>query len=111
MGDLRRSHGSSGNQITKGLIGDFLADVSIANDNLEALTYLGQLESRKTQDAYTSDLARVYVSATPQTRAQLVEARKDVAQGYKLFRESRIDESTQLFTRARSVFEKAGERP
>lgn len=107
----RRSHGTSGNQITRGLISDFLADGPKATDNLQALTYLGQLESRKTQDTYTTDLARVYVSATPQTRAQLVQARKDVAQGYELFRNSRITESTQLFVHARDVFEEAGDVP
>jgi CHAT domain-containing protein/TolA-binding protein len=107
----RRSHGTSGNQITRGLISDFLADVPKASDNLQALTWLGQLESRKTQDTYTSDLARVYVSATPQTRAQLAQARKDVAQGYNLIRDSKITEATELVVRARDIFQQAGDVP
>src|SRR4051794_10909219 len=107
----RRLHGPSGNEITKHLINDFLADAPNAIDNLQALTYLGHLESHKTQDAYTSDLARVYATLTPHTRTLLIHARMEMAEGYKLFRESRYADGTQRFEIARDILEKIGDVP
>lgn len=107
----RRCHGPSGNEITKRLMNDLLSDTPKATDNLQALTYLGQLESRKTQDAYTSDLARVYATLTPPRLSLLIQARKAVAEGYKLFRESRFGDGIQQFVSARDNFEKIGDLP
>ena len=109
----KRSHGSAVNRVTKGLVDDLLADNAKRRpaENLEALNYLGQLELRKVQDAYTSDLARVYASATPQTKALLVQARQEVAKGYDLFSQSRIGAAIELFVSARSTFEKVGNVP
>src|SRR5690349_9221879 len=107
----RRAHAPSGNDLTKRLINDFLSDSPKATDNLQALTYLGQLESRKTHDAYTSDLARFYVTLTPQTRTLLIQARREVAEGYKLFRESKYGDGTQRLISARAIFEKIRDLP
>lgn len=106
----RRSHASKGNSITKALVDRFLADDN-STENLQALNYLGRLETRKTQDAYTSDLAKVYTSGTPETRTLLGQARKEIVDGYKQFEQSRIGEATELFANARSTFEKVGDVP
>ncbi len=62
----KRNHAPAGNRITRALVDDFLAENPKRNptENLQALNYLGQLEIRKTKDAYTSDLARIYSSAS-----------------------------------------------
>ena len=78
---------------------------------LQALNYLGRLEIRKAQDRYTSDLARVYASATPQSKVLLVQARQQVKKGFELVRQSRIGEATELFASARGTFEKLGNVP
>jgi CHAT domain-containing protein len=105
----KRSHGTAGNSITKGLIDGFLADKS--TENLQALNYLGQIENLKAQDAYTSDLAKVYASATPQTQTLLIQAREQVAKGYELFRQAKLAEGTDLLNNARAAFQKAGNLP
>jgi len=109
----RRNHAPAGNQLAKALVDRFLAD-SASNktaENLEILEYLGQLEMRQTQDSYTSDLAKVYASASAQTRTLLDQARKQVAKGYELFGQSKIGEATELFENARQTFDKVGDVP
>ncbi len=109
----RRSHLSNGNDVTKALINSFLAEDNGSNssENLQALNYLGQLEMRRTEDAYTSDLAQVYASMTPQTRALILEARQQVVKGHELFMQSEIEDATELFASARTTFEKVGNVP
>lgn len=106
----KRRYGSRGNEITNGLVTRILADPK-STDNQQALSYLGQLEHRKTQDTFTSNLARVYNSASPQTRSKLAQARQQIDEGYKLFRQSRVGDATELFASARQTFEKAGDIP
>lgn len=106
----RRSHGPGGNSITKSLIDGFLGD-NKSTESLEALTYLGQLENLKTQDAYTSDLAKFYASATPQTQTFLIQARQQVAEGYKFFGQAKISEGIDLFNSALTTFHQAGNLP
>ena len=106
----KRRYGSRGNEITNSLVTRILADPE-TTDNLQALSYLGKLERRKTRDTFTSDLAKFYISATPQTRSLVAQARQQIDEGYKLFRQSKIGDATELFASARQVFEKAGDIP
>lgn len=106
----KRRYGSRGNAITNSLVTGILANPK-ATDNLQALNYLGQLENRKAQDAFTSDLAKVYGSATPQTLSMLAHARQQIDEGYKLFRQSKIGDATELFASAQRTFERAGDVP
>ena len=109
----RRSHSYKGNEITKALIDRFLTDGSSANstESLQALDYLGQVETSKVTDTYTATLAKVYASATPRTKPLLIQARQQVVKGYELFSESKIVEATELFTAARSTFQRLGNLP
>jgi len=109
----RRSHGNSGNQITRVLVDDFLSDNARRkqSENLEALNYLGQLEMRKAQDKYTLDLATVYASLTPQTKPLLVQARQQVKNGVELIPKARIGAAIELLAGARNAFEKLGDFP
>ena len=109
----RRSHTPAGNSLTKDLIDGFLAhktDVE-SHEKLQVLNYLGQLETRRAEDAYTADLAKVYALATPQTQALLVQARQQVADDRELFNQSKIDNATELFVSARKLFEEVGDLP
>jgi CHAT domain-containing protein/tetratricopeptide (TPR) repeat protein len=109
----RRSFTPTGNDLTKTLLDRSLAsnDNTASTESLQVLSYLGQQESNRNKDAYSSDLARVYASATPRTQALLVQARQQVEQGYKSFNQSKIVEATELFESARGTFEKAGDLP
>lgn len=106
----RSSYAQNGSPITNALVDRFLAENSAGqtSENLKALFYLGQLEIRNAEDTYTSDLARVYASSTPQTQTLLIQARQQVVEAFKLIRQSRISEASELFARARKTFEKVG---
>lgn len=109
----KSSHASAGNKITRTLVNNFLAENAGGNtsENLQALNYMGQLELRKTEDAFTSDLAKFYSSLTPQTKALLVQARQHMAKGSELSSASRFGAATESFLSARSIFEKTGNVP
>jgi len=110
----KNNHDSSGNHVTNTLIDRVLAEDTRAtanSENLQALIYLGQLELRKANDAYTADLAKSYVSASPQTRALLTTARQETTKGYTLLGQSQISESTEYFTSARNTFDRVGNLP
>jgi CHAT domain-containing protein/tetratricopeptide (TPR) repeat protein len=104
-------HQLYGNEISRGLVTRFLANHSTASPDLQALNYLAQLETSRTHDSYTSDLANVYNSASPPTRTLLAEARQQVEAGVKLSRQSKFREATELFTSARNTFERIGDVP
>ena len=107
-----RKHAASGNEITNSLVDRFLSEsASQPSENLRALTYLGQLEFSKTQDVYTSDLARFYSTATPQTRSLLLQTRQSMAKGYELVVTSHVGKANELFRAARATFEKEGNGP
>jgi CHAT domain-containing protein/lipopolysaccharide biosynthesis regulator YciM len=99
------------NKITEELINGVLASDAHSAQSLAALNYLGQLQIRKTRDAFTGDLAAVYASATPQTQATLVKAREQMTRGLQLVRQSNFGDAMSLFNSARTIFEKVGDLP
>ena len=108
----KHNHQAKGNDVTKLLLDHLLADTNWkTSENLKALSYLGELERRKTNDAYTSDLAKSYASMTPQTQGLLVQARQQFEEGYRLFRKARIADGTKLLESALETFQKVGNLP
>ena len=108
----RRNYARGGNAVTKALLNAILfGNAGDKTENLRAFDYLGQLELRKVEDAFTADLAKVYSSANMQTQALLVQAREQVNKGYELFSQARNGEAIELFESARDNFEKAGDLP
>jgi len=99
------------NRITHELINSIVSNNAQSSHSLKALNYLGQLQLRKTNDSYVAELASVYASITPQTRAMLAQAREQMAQGSSLLRKSQMDDAIALFDSARRLFEKAGNVP
>lgn len=104
-----RSHKPSGNDITAALLRSGLSQSDGAPESFRALTYLGQLELSRANDAYTSDISKFYAASTSHKRAILSQARDEVAQGYVLFRQSRITDAMTWFARARVRFEQVGD--
>ncbi|HKU75230.1 MAG TPA: CHAT domain-containing protein [Pyrinomonadaceae bacterium] len=108
----RRNHARGGNAVTKALVNAVLTgNADNKTENLRALDYLGQLELRKVEDAFTADLAKVYSSANTQSQPLLVQAREQLNKGYELFSEAKNGEAIELFESARDNFEKAGDLP
>jgi len=109
----KRNHALTGNGVIRALVDDFLAENPKRNptDTLQVINHLGQLELRKTGDTFTSDLARVYSSATPETKALLAQARQKMVKGFSLSRGSELSAAIESFLSARTVFEKSGDLP
>lgn len=108
----KHNHQAKGNRVTKQLLDHLLADTNWkTSENLKALIYLGELERLKTNEAYTSDLARFYASMTPQTQALLVQAQQQFDEGYRLFGKARIAEGSKHLESALETFQKVGDMP
>lgn len=80
-----------------------------ARDVLHALKYAGELESKKTGDNYTTELARFYGLSPPGRLAALARAHELVRQGYEWCRQSKFVEAADAFEKAKAVFESAGD--
>jgi CHAT domain-containing protein/tetratricopeptide (TPR) repeat protein len=108
-----RSHTSTGNTITGALLDAALRTDAgdHAPENTRALVYLGELAQRRVRDAYTSDLARVYLGASPPQRTSLAAARALVKSGYALFAQSKLSDALNTFATARMEFAAAGDAP
>ena len=109
----RLKYSPSGNAVTNALIRDILANHlnPPSTESSKALVYLGQLEIRKAQDSYTSDLAKIYASASTQDLRLLDQARQQMVEGYNLLGQSRINDANKLFEGALTSFQKAGDLP
>lgn len=106
-------HHRPGNVVVARLA-DALLEQSAAGRRDEAgrtsrlLAYAGELERERAGDRFYSDVARLYGSATPEQRAALAEARGLMREGHETWGRVKVDESLDLFGRARRLFERAG---
>jgi CHAT domain-containing protein len=107
----KSNYTSRGNSITKALLDDYLAESPNFTQHVDILNYLGQLELRRTQDAYTVDLLRVYGSASPERLVLLGQARKQMQKGYDLFAVLRLTEAREILRTARDAFAKLADLP
>jgi CHAT domain-containing protein/tetratricopeptide (TPR) repeat protein len=109
----RRSYTPTGNSITKALVDQLLANEPgpQSDENLVALHGVGELETHNAGDSYTSDLAKVYNSATPQKRTLLLQARQDVEKGEESVKRSDFSEAAGLFASAQKKFNQVGDTP
>jgi CHAT domain-containing protein/tetratricopeptide (TPR) repeat protein len=109
----QRNYTKYGNRLTDILVDQFLASEPgpQSDENLVALRDVGELETRNAEDSFTADLARIYASATPQTKTLLVEARRQFKEGYKVFEESNFRKAAELFTSAQKTFDQVGDQP
>lgn len=111
---ISRSYTSAGNTITNALLDSFL-DARAAGENgdadgkLGALEYAGQLESRRAEDSYTSELARFYRQASPARLRALARARGLLKTGYARMLHSESDAALRDLKLARSSFDEIGD--
>jgi CHAT domain-containing protein len=75
-----------------------------AQENLKALTYIGDFEQAQNGDSFFSELAQFYASASPEKVEELLQAQDVLAAGHQLVSNaaqaiSKFEESRDLFTR------------
>jgi CHAT domain-containing protein/lipoprotein NlpI len=73
------------------------------------LIYVGEMEQARSGDLFFSHLAKYYQSVTAEQRADLVEARQLLKAGHSGWGRARVDESSDLFSRAKRLYDKAGD--
>ncbi len=77
---------------------------------MHALEYAGDLESRHNSDPFAAEIAAFYRKRETADLADLQEAQSAVKRGYKLCKDARFKDALPEFTRAREIFEKAGNK-
>ena len=77
----------------------------------QKLSYLGDLQNRKSGDRFFSDLAQFYKYATPAQREPILKARVLMKQGYGGWGKLGFKDAQVLFENARELFEEAGDYP
>ena len=108
-----RSRLRNRNYIVDGLIGSYL-DVDLqsradeAANTLRVLAYAGELEANKTGDRYTSDLAKFYLSITPDQQKTIAQAHLLKRQAKEYANQSRYEKAIEAYGQARRLFEQSG---
>ncbi|HKV35583.1 MAG TPA: CHAT domain-containing protein [Pyrinomonadaceae bacterium] len=106
----------SGTSVSQQLLDSYL-DASMkgqageASRHLQALIYVGELEVRKGGEHYTSDLAALCRSMSPERKASLVEARALMKTAYRMYEQSaNVEDMLRVLEQAAKNFERAGDR-
>ena len=110
-----KCHFRAGNFITEKLIDDYLElmtkrEDGQARDVLKALSYAGDLQSRKAADRFTSDLARFYEASASTNVQSLISARASVRLAQKQIGQSDLHEARETYLKAKRGFERIGDR-
>lgn len=104
---------SAGNELSNSLLDSFLglnaSDTAEPAAALSDLSYLAELEQKRTGDRYTSDLVRRYSKTTPAVRDRLANARRRANTAYNLFTQSKFSEAVNEYTAARQEYENLGD--
>src|SRR5262249_23043995 len=79
-----------------------------ANDRLQALSYVGDLEHQRARDPYVLELARYYHSSSPSVCRFLAQAHILMNQGHGLFVMTKYDQALDLYNQAREIFARFG---
>lgn len=111
---IRSSRDVTGSPVENALLDRYLEAESggragEARESLEALSYAGELELRRADDHFISDLVRFYQSAAGSRRASLAEARGLLSRGHKSLQSFKPEEAADYYAKAEAIFERAGD--
>jgi len=111
---LTLSRSRTGNSIVETLLDDFLKLANSgrfweANAKLKILSYAGDLEEKRIQDRFTSDLARSYANATPAERTMRAQARVMMKSAGGLYTKGEWQQAIDLFSKSRELFAQSGD--
>lgn len=82
-----------------------------ANQALQQLSYVGDLQVRKHGDRYFSDLAHFYRNSDSEQRDLVVKARALMKSGHEGWGKATPEDDRKLFEGARELFERARDHP
>lgn len=113
---IERSSSRIGNPILERLIDRYLASAAgglpdQAQHDLQIVSSIGEWRAQRTGDLYALTLARFYKSETPEGLSELRQARELVKTGQERIASSQFDEAFAAYTKARQIFQQAGNIP
>lgn len=104
---------SAGNQLANRLLDSFLGlspnQTPGSTDSLADLSYLAEVEYRRTGDRFTSTLVSNYSRAGPEVRSRLASARQRANTAYTLLTQSKTNDAIREYTIAKEDYERAGD--
>ena len=103
---------SAGNEVTNRLLDSFLglsSDDAASSTAFADLSYLAEVENKRTGDRYTSDLVTQYGRAGPDLRSLLASARQHANTAYTLFTQTQFTDALREYTTAEAEYRKAGD--
>ncbi len=110
---LANSRFRAGSHIVERLLDNYF-DAAIqgqsneASKCLQSLLYAGDLESQKTGDYFTSDLARFYSSTSPSDLTILAQAHRSIKSAQEQDKQSRLEQAIVLYKKAKQLIDKVG---
>ncbi len=85
-------------------------DSAAANGKLQALLFLGSLETQRAGDQYTAGLARfLKVSSAPKQSELLAQGRSLLKSGRQFYSEAKASQAIDSFQKAKQLFAQAGD--
>lgn len=111
---LASNRNLTGGIIENDLLDKYLTYINAGDDGeaqkaVQALTYAADLDVRKADDHYFSDLVSFYKSATPVQRRSLADGRTLLNQGHKYLQLFDLENAIEHYDRAAQIFERWGD--
>ncbi len=110
---ISKHYTSAGNALANRLLDSFLglssSGSSESNNSLADLSYLAEVENKRTGDRYTSTLVSNYSRAGPEVRIRLASARQHANTAYTLFTQAQFTDALREYTAAKEEYERAGD--
>ncbi|HSS22242.1 MAG TPA: CHAT domain-containing protein [Pyrinomonadaceae bacterium] len=113
---LSRSQSRAGNLIVEKLLDDYLnlrvqGQPEEASRALQLIVYAGDVETKKANERYTSDLAKIYANGGMHQWLLLAMARQQMKLAIKTFYDSEFDSARELSAKAEAAFVKVNDGP
>lgn len=80
--------------------------VEDSTESLQALSYAGELESKRANDHFAKDLVHFYQSSTDAQRGLLAEARSLMSQGHKNLKAFKPEDALACYEKAKGIFDR-----
>ncbi|HEU4765903.1 MAG TPA: CHAT domain-containing protein [Pyrinomonadaceae bacterium] len=104
---------SAGNEVSNRLLDSYLGlssdEAASSTSSFADLSYLAEVENKRTGDRYTSDLVSQYGRAGPDLRRRLASARQRANTAYTLFTQTQFTDALREYTAAEEEYRKAGD--
>ena len=113
---LSRSRRRTGHRVIEGLLDSYInlrinGKLNDAHETLQRVEYAGNVETKKSGDRYTFDIARFYSSVRSDQVNSLSAARNQMKLANEAFNKGEFEKAIDLYSVARQLFTRLGDDP